>query len=138
MAVPLATAALHELIVRAHAVELGLIGLSARVADGGVRRAIRYLEAHAAEALGPTDVARALGISYAALRRRFRSHTGFSLQEYAIAVRLRRAKELLYAGEHSVAEVAAACGFADPYYFTRLFTRRVGMSPSRFRREGGL
>jgi AraC family transcriptional activator of pobA len=35
----------------------------------------------------------------------------------------------------SVAEIAYALGFADPAYFTRVFTRRTGCSPRQFRRD---
>jgi AraC-like DNA-binding protein len=47
--------------------------------------------------------------------------------------RIRRAQELLYAGDDSVAYIAEAVGFADPFHFTRCFTAQVGQSPSRWR-----
>lgn len=138
MSVPLASAALLELIVRAHAVEHGLLNPARNIRDRTVRLALQHIEEHATESIRPARLALELGVPYASLRRRFRQQTGFSLQEYAIAVRIRLAKNLLVSGELSVQEVAAECGFSDPYYFTRLFTRRVGMNPSSFRRQGQL
>ena len=52
-----------------------------------------------------------------------------------LTVRLGRAKELLAATELPVAAVARRVGYDDPAYFSRLFTRRVGMAPVRFRAQ---
>lgn len=48
-------------------------------------------------------------------------------------VRIDRAKQLLSDGGPPIGEVAEAVGYDDAGYFSRLFTRRVGVSPSRFR-----
>ncbi len=48
-------------------------------------------------------------------------------------MRLSRAKELLTLTPRSVEDIAATVGFDDPYYFSRLFRRKEGMSPTQFR-----
>ena len=51
---------------------------------------------------------------------------------YIRILRLERSKPLLRNGD-GVAEVAAACGFADSGYFTRCFKRHYGLTPSDYR-----
>ncbi len=70
------------------------------------------------------------GISDEYLRRLFRTCTGSPPMEYLRSLRLRQAKELLYGGNLGVAEVALACGFTDPRYFSRVFVREYGILPS--------
>jgi len=135
LAVPLAAAAVHELIVRAHAQHSGLLG-GASTDDALVARAVALLDAEATDSISPREIAERLGVAYPTLRRRFRRQTGYSLQDYAISVRLRHARELLHGSELSIGAIAERCGFHDPYYFSRLFTARVGVSPSAFRRHG--
>ena len=71
-----------------------------------------------------------LGISHRQFRRLFQQVTGLAPQQYLIHLRLNEAKRLL--GTLPVAEVAARVGFDDPYYFSRLFKAKVGVTPKRW------
>ncbi|MFI1887585.1 helix-turn-helix domain-containing protein [Streptomyces jumonjinensis] len=73
----------------------------------------------------------------AELRAAVRRGAGCSPKDYLLSLRLGRAKELLAATELPVAAVARRVGYEDPAYFSRLFTRRVGTAPIRFRRQQG-
>ncbi|MFK0289657.1 helix-turn-helix domain-containing protein [Streptomyces sp. NPDC090442] len=73
------------------------------------------------------------GMTPAALRAAVRRGAGCSPKDYLLGIRLGRAKELLVATELPVAAVARRVGYDDPAYFSRLFTRRVGLAPARFR-----
>lgn len=66
------------------------------------------------------------------LSNRFRAVFGQTPLQYQTGLRLRKAKQRLLAGE-SVNAVAASCGYEDPFYFSRLFRRHVGIPPSRYR-----
>jgi AraC-like DNA-binding protein len=81
------------------------------------------------------DHAHRLGLSVAALRDAVRRATGYNPKEYLLLARLNRAKELLATTDLTVAAVARHTGYDDPAHFTRVFTRRVGVPPSRFRRQ---
>ena len=53
--------------------------------------------------------------------------------EYLANYRMRQAKRLLANPTMAVADVAVAVGFSDPSYFTRVFRRQEGVSPSEYR-----
>ena len=98
-------------------------------------RARDYLEAHALGPVSLAEVAAAAGTSVAHLQRSFRAAYGLTVIEQLQALRVRRSQALLREGDMPVEAVAAAVGFASPSYFTRLFTRLVGASPARYRRQ---
>ena len=63
----------------------------------------------------------------------FKKHTGYSVTAFVNNQRLGEARRLLVHGRLSVKEVSAAVGFQDPLYFSRLFARQYGHSPSEIR-----
>lgn len=65
-------------------------------------------------------------------RRLFLQSFQMSPKEYIIQKRLEYAKTLLSTGDFAVSEVAVLCGYEEPCHFSREFTRRVGVSPSRY------
>lgn len=69
--------------------------------------------------------------------RRFRKATGLTPLDYVHAVRLEEAKRLLELGESSVESIALQVGYEDATFFGRLFRRRVGMTPARYRARFG-
>ncbi|MER6309945.1 helix-turn-helix domain-containing protein [Streptomyces sp. NPDC001739] len=73
------------------------------------------------------------GMTPTELRTAVRRGAGCSPKDYLLGIRLGRAKELLVGTELPVAAVARRVGYDDPAYFSRLFTRRVGTAPVRFR-----
>ncbi|KOX39821.1 AraC family transcriptional regulator [Streptomyces sp. NRRL F-6492] len=98
------------------------------------------LAALARDAFTPLSVAEHAarhGMTPAELRTAVRRAAGCSPKDYLLTVRLGRAKELLAATELPVSAVARRVGYDDPAYFSRLFTRRVGTAPIRFREQQG-
>lgn len=65
----------------------------------------------------------------------FKEETGDSLINYLIGIRLCKARELLSKGDFTVKEVAAMVGYSDPYYFSKLFKRYYGCSPTKYRNK---
>ena len=77
------------------------------------------------------DVARNIGVSASYLYRIFTAAYGCSPRQFLNECRLRRARELLGAGE-SVAETARAAGYDDALEFSRFFKAHTGLSPSAY------
>ena len=68
------------------------------------------------------------------LKRRFKSATGFTLIDYLQNLRIEQAKQLLESSDKSADDVSAAVGYEDASFFRRIFGRRTGLSPARYRR----
>ena len=81
------------------------------------------------------ELARQVGISPFHFIRQFESLFGVTPHQFRIQSRLDQAKLLLAKGEHSVTDVCMEIGFSSLGSFSDLFMRRVGVSPSAYRRH---
>ncbi|HAT09431.1 MAG TPA: AraC family transcriptional regulator, partial [Planctomycetes bacterium] len=77
------------------------------------------------------DLAQACGLSASGLVAACRRHLETTPMAALSEARLQRAHDLLAHGDQAVKEVAAACGFASPYHFSRVYRARFGHPPSR-------
>jgi AraC-like DNA-binding protein len=106
-----------------------LLAWKERVADGGLRAAVRWdtpsVQAAADEA----------GLSVAQFTRRFRAQCGRSPWQQVLALRIAEAQRLLCDDDADIQDIARRVGFADPGHFSKCFRRLVGCTPSRFRGE---
>jgi AraC-like DNA-binding protein len=96
---------------------------------------VESLELGALEPISVRERARRLGITVATLRAAVRENTGMTPVDFILELRIARARTLLADSRLDVRTVAEAVGYDDPAYFSRLFTSRVGLSPSVFRRQ---
>ena len=99
-----------------------------------VSAALRTIEARFREDLGAAEIAREVGISANYLSTMFRRATGKTISETISEVRVHAAKDLLLKRELRVVDVAERVGYRDEKYFTRVFRKVAGMSPSAWRR----
>ncbi len=74
-------------------------------------------------------------LSERALKQLFRQQTGMTISHYVRQLQLCRAKYLLRTSECLIGEVAARCGFDDSNYFSVVFTRDTGLTPSAWRQR---
>ena len=79
------------------------------------------------------DFAREAGMSVSHFSERFRSRTGQSPMAYFIQLRMRLACRLLDLSDRPVKTVALEVGYPDPYYFSRVFKKSMGLSPEKYR-----
>lgn len=87
--------------------------------------------------LSVRDRAEDLGMSLEAFRAAVREATGLSPHELVVRTRIARAQQLLAETDTEVAAVARGVGWDDPAYFSRIFRRRIGVSPTQFRAQEG-
>ena len=91
------------------------------------------MQQHLDEGIEIETVAARIGVSYTRLLSIFRKYTGLTPYQYFLQLRIRRAKELLRIPGISIKEVAARMNFENQYYFSRLFRRKTGVTPSQWR-----
>lgn len=87
------------------------------------------------EKLSLSEIASDLYISPDYLRQLFRKRFGLSPIHYLLHRRIEAAQLLLTSTALSVQEIGRRCGFENPYYFSRMFRKLAGRSPSEFRRS---
>jgi YesN/AraC family two-component response regulator len=102
--------------------------------NGGVQRAVAFIDAHLDTDLSLDQVAREAGMSKFHFCRHFKSETGLTFREYLAQRRIARAAELLSKGNRAVSEVYLDVGFKDLSHFGRVFRKITGQAPSRYRR----
>lgn len=77
------------------------------------------------------------GLPERTFKRRFARATGMSPLEYVHMLRLEEAKQMLESGDAPVERIAAEVGYQDPSFFSRLFRRKVALTPAQYRRRFG-
>lgn len=109
----------------------------APVADNALHRAMQYISANLAGPLPVEALASAAGLSRAHFSRSFTKVTGLAPAEYVMLERMKRATKLLTANrELPVKEICALVGMPDNNYFSKVFRRTYGVSPTEFRTTG--
>ncbi len=98
--------------------------------------ALHYLKEHIYDCTLKTDRLHHLcGISGTYFRQIFIAKFGMSPQNYIISRRIAHAKTILESGDfNTIREVAFSAGFNDPLYFSRVFRKTCGVSPSELHR----
>jgi AraC-like DNA-binding protein len=95
----------------------------------------QYLAENYTHPISLEEIAAALGISTFHLSHVFSQESEFSLFAYLTALRMDRARELLQAGGKNVSEVAEAVGYESSNYFSKVFRKYFGRSPSTYLRS---
>ncbi|MEM9070136.1 MAG: helix-turn-helix domain-containing protein [Myxococcota bacterium] len=109
-----------------------------RHADDDILKVQRWIAAHRTEALTTARLARVAAMGERTLLRRFRQATGQTPARYLEDLRLLDAQRLLRRTKRSVDEIATLVGYGDGRTLRRIFQRRMGCSPSSFRRGAEL
>jgi AraC-like DNA-binding protein len=81
------------------------------------------------------ELAAISNLSVETFRKRFERETGMAPTQYIIRQRMKRAKVLMEDEAHSLADIALRVGIENPYYFSRLFHKQEGVSPSAYRKR---
>ncbi|MEF7614013.1 AraC family transcriptional regulator [Aquincola sp. MAHUQ-54] len=106
-----------------------------RIALSSAQRAriVQYVDSHLTRDITIGAMAREVGFSEQHFVRLFRRSFGETPYQYVLRQRVELAKALLRRSAAPLAQVAVQCGFADQSHFTACFSRRVGLTPARFR-----
>ncbi|PYG89758.1 two-component system response regulator YesN [Ruminiclostridium sufflavum DSM 19573] len=98
-----------------------------------LRKAIDYIHEHYNEQVTLNEVAENIYVSTFYISRMFKKELGISFVDYLNDVRIEKAKELLKDVKYKTYEVAEMVGIPDPHYFSKIFKKYSGMTPSEYK-----
>jgi transcriptional regulator GlxA family with amidase domain len=99
-----------------------------------VHLALDHIDRHLGCELRIADIAELCGYSVDHFIRRFRRAVGQTPSDYLTERRIATASQLLVFTDLTIDEVAERTGYRNRYYFSRVFARRMGTPPARYRR----
>ena len=103
--------------------------------DPLVRNALSYINKRIGEAIRVSEVATHLSTTVRTLDRRFVQAIGRTVTDEIARLRLERSKRMLLETKVSIKTVARDCGYSEPAYFSQVFHKAVGATPSEFRQQ---
>lgn len=106
-----------------------------RIMDPRVIEACQFITSNLSGELRIDEVARHVCLSPSRLAHLFREQVGVNILRWRENQRVIRAKLLLQTTQESIANIGRVVGYDDQLYFSRVFRKRVGVSPSDFRRR---
>ncbi|MBP5554593.1 MAG: response regulator [Lachnospiraceae bacterium] len=105
------------------------------VYDKTIDNVISDIREHYMEDISLTSLAAKYNVSMARLSEMIKEHLSLNFSDYISSLRIQRAKELLRDESLSIQEIAEIVGYNDYFYFTKVFKKVEGISPSKYRKE---
>ncbi len=100
-----------------------------------VEQVIDYVHHHLQSGLSVRDIAKDLYISEGRLQKTFREEMNIPLGKYISERLFFAAEQKLRTTDLPIKDISTELGYCDPFYFTRCFTQRYGVSPSKYRKN---
>lgn len=104
-----------------------------RVSSPAVSQAVAYCNEHYARKVTLDELAAHVRLNKSYFSQLFHKEMGLSFGDYLESVRIKRAQQLLRENRASIAEISEQVGFANQNYFTKVFKRATGTTPSQYR-----
>lgn len=102
-------------------------------ASDSFQRILHYIQDHYAQPLTNKSLAKRFNYHPNYISQLFTTHTGISLHQYLLRIRVRHALYLLQTTEYPISDIASQTGFCSTSYFCQYFKKCTGYSPSSFR-----
>lgn len=103
-----------------------------------IYRAISYMKSNIDKIISLQEVADHCNLSVSHFCLQFKNETSYSPMDYLTMIRIQKSCKLLCFTDKKVKEIACAVGYDDPYYFTRVFKKKMGHSPIQYRQHNGI
>jgi YesN/AraC family two-component response regulator len=104
-----------------------------KIISATLRRAVEYINNHYQELITLNDVAEYTYLSTYYLSRMFTKELNKNFVDYLNEIRIEKAKEYLKDSRYKTYEIAEMVGIKDPHYFSKLFKKYTGNTPSEYR-----
>lgn len=102
--------------------------------DPGILESIRYINENAFKELYLESIAHYVGFSRSQFTRKFQKQVGVSPSHYITELRVRKVCKLLIETDCSIEQIAEQSGFKNAFYLSRVFTKKIGINPSQYRK----
>lgn len=99
-----------------------------------VERSIQYMIEHLQSSVTLDELAKHVGLSKPHFVHLFKQITHYSPVDYYLRLKIQRSCQYLDLTSYSIKEISKSIGIADPYYFSRMFHKVMGQSPSDYRK----
>jgi AraC-like DNA-binding protein len=100
-----------------------------------ISRSIQFMRKNLGALYSVQDLAAQQNLSVTHYSRLFRAKTGSSPNKYFIEIKVQSACQYLYFTDKSIKEMCRELGFEDPFYFSRVFKKLMGVSPVNYRNQ---
>jgi AraC-like DNA-binding protein len=100
-----------------------------------VSKSINFMKQNLKARLSVEDFADQQHLSLSHYSRLFRAKTGTSPNHYFNQLKIQKSCQYLYFSDLNIKEICSEVGFDDPYYFSRLFKKLMGMSPAKYKNQ---
>lgn len=99
-----------------------------------IKKALSYVETHYKDNISSENLAKMFNMSHSHFRRLFVKTAGYPPTLYRNRIRVHKAYEMLINSNMSITQISEAVGFCDVYYFSSIFKKFIGISPSMVRK----
>ncbi|TKG97371.1 AraC family transcriptional regulator [Puteibacter caeruleilacunae] len=100
-----------------------------------INKAVAYMKNNLSSNIRISDLAQLCDCSVSNIYKLFKNNLGNSPQDFFIHLKIERARKYLTQSNLKIKEIGLKLGYEDPYYFSRVFSKHVGMSPVNYRNE---
>lgn len=101
--------------------------------NSNIQKAVKYINEHYMEQITLKDISESINVGSYYLSRMFTIELGKNFVSYINEVRIEKAKEYLQSSYYKTYEIAEMVGVRDAHYFSKLFKKLVGMTPSEYK-----
>ena len=126
---------LRHLLILIHRQLTRQLVLKNEFLDNEMDLAAQYFNANYNLDINIKEYASSRGMSISWFIRNFREYTGLTPMQYIISIRVTNAQVLLETTKYPVAEIGHIVGYENPLYFSRIFHKQKGFSPSQYRKQ---
>ena len=102
-----------------------------------IARSLRYIKSNYARKIRLSDIASELHVNPSYFSALFSQEMGKTFTDYILELRIEKAKDLLGNTNLDILDISASAGFENQSYFTKIFRKRTGVTPRKFRQDSG-
>jgi two-component system, response regulator YesN len=103
-----------------------------------IKKAERYIWENYTKKIGLKEIADAAGLSSSYFSSIFKDEMGENLSNYLNRLRIEKAAAMLTSTNIPISKIAAACGFEDQSWFSKIFKNNTGFTPGKYREQGNI